>query len=135
MKPPPISERQAQRSILQMIGRCFPAVVYHHSPNGAHLAGGDAARFKQIGALKGDGMKCGWPDIVTHWNHGTAYMEVKAPGRARNISPDQRAVHELLASMGFPVAIVTNEAEAFQILIDRGAPWNRLKPLSMMEAA
>lgn len=133
---PTISERQAQRGILAMMGRCFPDVLVHHSPNGGHLAGDKTARFKQIGALKGDGMKTGWPDLTCVWNHGLAFLEVKRPRYSPSeVSPAQREIHATLAGMGFPVAIVTCDEEAFRYLIERGAPWNNRKPLSMMEAA
>ena len=116
------SERQVQRSILQMLGTCFPDVFAHHSPNGAHLAGGDGARFKQIGALKGDGTKPGYPDLALYWNHGHALVEVKRPGCAKRVSPDQKAVHERLAELSWPVAVVTSPEEVFELLKARGAP-------------
>jgi hypothetical protein len=121
----PPNERQTQRAILAMLGRSFPRVLVHHSPNGGHLAGDREARFKQVGALKGDGMKTGWPDLTCVWNHGIAFIEVKRPKFTPScVSKDQRAIHVTLAEMGFPVAIATCEEEAFQHLRDRGAPWN-----------
>lgn len=122
MKPPIPTERATQRAILQMMGTCFPSVLVHHSPNGAHLAGEDSARFRQIGALKGDGMKTGWPDLLCVWNRGVAFMEVKRPGCAKRISPDQEIIHARLAECGYQVAIVTSPEEAFAFLRDRGAP-------------
>jgi hypothetical protein len=41
----PPNERQTQRAILAMLGRSFPRVLVHHSPNGGHLAGDREARF------------------------------------------------------------------------------------------
>jgi|SRR5689334_3566273 len=108
-----------------MIGRSFPRVLVHHSPNGGHLAGDREARFKQVGALKGDGMKVGFPDLACYWNHGHCLMEVKRPGYTPScVSDAQRAMHVTLAEMGYQPAIVTCEEEAFQFLRDRGAPWN-----------
>ncbi|HEU4805188.1 MAG TPA: VRR-NUC domain-containing protein [Nitrobacter sp.] len=121
MKPIP-TERQVQRAILDMAGICFPGVLIHHSPNGAHLAGEEGARFRQVGALKGDGMKIGWPDLMCVWNHGTAYIEVKRPGSASRITPDQAKIHAELAECGYPVAVVTSPEEAFLFLRGRGAP-------------
>ena len=136
MKPPPPTERIVQRQILAMMGRCFPDVLVHHSPNGGHLAGDASARFRQVGALKGDGMKVGWPDLTAVWNHAVAFMEVKRPGYTPSaVKPQQREIHARLAEMGFAPAIVTCEQEAFNFLRDRGAPWNGLKLLSMMERA
>lgn len=125
MKAPPPTERQVQRAILQMMGRAFPSVLVHHSPNGGHLAGNDQARFKQVGALKGDGMKVGWPDLTCVWNRGVAFMEVKRPGYSPSqVSPQQLQIHAQLAEMGFAPAIVTSEEDAFAFLRERGAPTN-----------
>jgi hypothetical protein len=122
-KAPPPTERQVQRSILQMMGTAFPSVLVHHSPNGGHLAGDKIARFMQVGALKGDGMKIGWPDLTCVWNHGIAFMEVKRPGYTPSqVSSQQREIHAQLAEMGFAPAIVTTSAEAFSFLRERGAP-------------
>lgn len=126
MKSPPPTERQVQRSILSMMGVAFPRVLVHHSPNGGHLAGDREARFKQVGALKGDGMKVGWPDLTAVWNHGVAFLEVKRPGYSPSeVSPKQREIHATLAEMGFTPAIVTSPEEAFQFLKERGAPTNQ----------
>lgn len=123
MKAPVPTERAVQRSILEMMGRAFPRVFVHHSPNGGHLAGDAAARFRQVGALKGDGMKTGFPDLIAIWNHGVAFMEVKRPGYSpSDVSPKQLELHAQLAEMGFTPAIVTSAQEAFAFLRERGAP-------------
>ena len=114
------TERQVQRAILRMAGICFPSVFIPHSPNGAHLAGSDTARFAQVGALKGDGMKVGFPDLICIWNRGVAFMETKRPGG--KLSPDQVKCHALLTELGFEPAVVTSTEEAFAFLKDRGAP-------------
>jgi hypothetical protein len=116
------NERQTQRSILAMLGRLFPTVYVTHIPNGAHLAGGDTARFKQMGALKGDGLKPGFPDLAVYWNHGHALIEVKRPGCANRLSPDQKATHQILAECGYKPAVVTSAEEAYAFLVERGAP-------------
>jgi hypothetical protein len=123
-KTPPPTERQIQRSILAMLGTCFPEVFATHVPNGAHLAGADTARFKQMGALKGDGLKVGFPDLILYWNHGHALVEVKRPGCAKRVSPDQKAVHARLEELGWPVTVVTSPGEVFALLKARGAPTN-----------
>lgn len=122
---PKLSERQVQRAILQMAGTCFPSVLIHHSPNGGHLAGDREARFKQVGARKGDGMKTGFPDLIAIWNHGVAFLEVKRPGYSPSeVSPAQIGMHAKLAEMGFAPAVVTSPEEAFAFLRERGAPTN-----------
>jgi hypothetical protein len=123
VKQPIPTERVVQRHIIAMIKRCFPGIIVHHSPNGAHLAGGDGARFKQIGALKGDGMLVGWPDLAIYWNHGHCLMEVKRPGYSPSqVSAAQHQIHGLLWDMGFALAIVTSAEEAFAFLKECGAP-------------
>ncbi len=114
-------ERQVQRSILAMCGKCFPDVVIHHSPNGAQLAGDKRSRFKQIGALKGDGTKPGWPDLECFWDGGGVFLEVK---RAKGgvVSPAQEAVHARLSAIGWPVAVVRSPDEAHAALCAAGAP-------------
>lgn len=115
------TERQVQRSILQMCGTCFPSVYITAIPNGAHLAGNDQARFKQMGALKGDGLKVGFPDMMAIWDGGIAFMEVKRPKLGR-LSDQQIAVHDELRSRGWPVATVTSIDEAYAFLRGCGAP-------------
>lgn len=119
---PMLTERQVQRSILSMCGTCFPDIYITAIPNGAHLAGNDVARFKQMGALKGDGLKIGFPDLLCLWKpRSGALIEVKRPKTGR-LSPDQRATHERLHEMDWPVATVTSIEEAFDFLKSCGAP-------------
>lgn len=118
------TERQVQRGILRMCGLCFPKVYITAIPNGAHLAGNDTARFKQMGALKGDGLKVGFPDLLCLWAPGKgALIEVKRP-KLGKMSPDQSAVHMILMDMGWACSVVTSEMEAFEFLRDCGAPWS-----------
>jgi hypothetical protein len=118
------TERQVQRAILAMCGTCFPRVLIHHSPNGAQLAGNATARFKQIGALKGDGFKVGFPDLLCLWpGPRGAFMEVK---RAKGgvLSDAQKAMHEQLNAIGWPCKVVRSPEEAYDFLKELGAPWN-----------
>lgn len=116
------TERQVQRGILEMAGTCFPDVFIHHSPNGAHLAGNDVARFKQMGALLGDGMKRGFPDLVCLWKPGKgALIEVKRPKTGR-LTDEQKSVHDRLSSIDWPVRTVTSPDEAYAFLVECGAP-------------
>lgn len=122
MKLPVPNERQTQRAILAMAGTCFPRVLLVHIPNGAHLSGDKRARCMQIGALKGDGLKVGFPDLMAIWNRGVAFIEVKRPGAAKRVSPEQQFMHETLAQMGFAPAVCTSPEEAYAFLKERGAP-------------
>jgi hypothetical protein len=104
-----------------MIGTCFPDTIVHHSPNGAHLAGSPSSRFKQMGALLGDGMKKGWPDLICLWDGGVAFMEVKRPKRSVT-SAEQTAMLTRLIDMGWRARIVKSVDEAFDFLKEAGAP-------------
>lgn len=114
------NERQVQRSILAMARACFPKVFLHHSPNGAHLSGDNQARCLQVGALKGDGMRPGFPDLIALWDGGVALLEVKSP--KGTISEAQTNMHGLLGAIGHAVAIVRSDQEAYDVLKARGAP-------------
>lgn len=122
MMVPPPTERQVQRAILDMCGKLFPDVYITAIPNGAHLAGNNTARFKQIGALKGDGLKVGFPDLLFLWHPGKGCsIEVKRPKLGR-MSEDQERVHERLRNLEWPVATVTSQDEAYAFLKQCGAP-------------
>lgn len=121
MTTPP-TERQVQRRILAMLGTCFPKLFVIHIPNGAHLAGSEAARFKQMGAMKGDGFKPGVPDLLCLWSPcDGAWIEVKRPKTGR-LSDEQKAVHQRLIDLCWPVATVTSPDEAHAFLKQCGAP-------------
>ena len=116
------TERQVQRSILAMCGRLFPDVWITHIPNGAHFAGTDCQRAMQMGALKGDGLKVGTPDLLCLWaKGGGALMEVKR-AKGSKISPEQEALHDKLHALGWPVGIVHSADQAHAYLVASGAP-------------
>lgn len=116
------TERQVQRSILQMCGLCFPDVYIHHSPNGSKLAGSLRDRQVAGGILKGDGMKAGFPDLICLWEDGEGcFLEVKRP-KVGQLSPAQKAVHAILFQIGWPIATVTSADEAYSFLRRCGAP-------------
>jgi hypothetical protein len=100
VKPPIPTERQVQRAILAMCGIAFPDVLVVHIPNGAHLSGDERSRCMQMGALKGDGLKIGFPDLGFYWNHGHCLMEVKRPGG--KLSPQQVIMHVRLRARLYP---------------------------------
>jgi hypothetical protein len=117
------TERQVQRSILDMIRLCFPAAIYHHAAV-TLLSGNERQRGMQMGAMKGDGFKPGFPDLIVLWPHGKgALIEVKRP-KVGKVSPVQAELHEQLAAIGWPVAVVTSPEDAFDFLKAEGAPWS-----------
>ena len=116
------TERQVQRAILAMAGTCFRDVFVTAIPNGAHLAGTPTARFKQMGALKGDGLKVGFPDLLCLWSPGKGCsIEVKRPKNFQ-ISDAQKAMHDTLSALQWPVATVTSPEAAYRFLRECGAP-------------
>lgn len=116
------TERSVQRAILAMAGHCFPDVFITAIPNGAHLAGDNTARFKQMGALKGDGLKIGMPDLLFMWAPGKgAFIEVKRP-KTGKLTEDQINVHARLLGIGWPVKTVNNVDDAYAFLKELGAP-------------
>ena len=118
------TERQNQRAILKMLGACFPRVLCHHSPNGAHLAGSPTARFKQMGAMRGDGLKPGFPDLICLWPVAKGcFIEVKREKTGR-VSPEQYAMHEVIRTLHWPILVTFSPQEAFNFLQELGAPWN-----------
>lgn len=122
------TERQIQRAILAMRKVAFPQVFIFHVPNGAHLAGSQTARFKQMGALKGDGLVNGVPDLFALWSvQKIAALEIKRTPKSP-VSAEQKAVHELLASLGIPCRIITSVDEAYVFLRECGAPWSGVDP-------
>jgi hypothetical protein len=104
-----------------MAKRCFPDVLIHHSPGGAHLAGNNTSRFKQMGALKGDGLRPGFPDLICLWKGGIAFMEVKRP-KLSKVSPEQDQMLSLIGAMDHPIAIVRSVDDAHLFLKAAGAP-------------
>jgi hypothetical protein len=121
-KPAIPTERQVQRGILAMARTCFPDVLIHHSPGGAHLAGNNTSRFKQMGALKGDGMRVGFPDLVCLWGPGrVAFMEVKRP-KLGKLSQEQADMLMKLHMMCHDYKVVKSVDEAHAFLKSCGAP-------------
>lgn len=79
-------ERTIQRAIVKSLRKLGLRV--HHSPNGAHLAGSEQHRRRQMAALKADGLEPGFYDLIVIRPRaltGTGcadfgFLEVKRPG-------------------------------------------------------
>jgi hypothetical protein len=116
------TERQVQRSVLDMLRKCYPRVWYTSIPNGAVLAGDRSSRGRQMGAMKGDGLKIGAPDLLLLWAPGKgAFIECKRP-KLGKLSEAQIDVHARLAEIRWPVAVVTSMEQAYDFLFECGAP-------------
>lgn len=121
MNAPIPTERQTQREILAMAGKCFPDVFIHHSPNGAYFGGSDKVRRMRGGIMAGDGCKAGFPDLACYWDGGHLLVEVKRE-KGGVVSDAQKALHDRLSAIGWPVSIVRSQDEAHAALTAAGAP-------------
>ena len=127
MNAPIPTERMIQRSIVKMLRQVFPRVFTFAVPNGAVLAGSIVQRSRQMGALLGDGLVKGTPDIVCAWGGKCAMIEVKRP-KTGKLSDEQKKVHGLLADFGVPCITVTTLDEAYTFIRSQGAPWSGIDP-------
>lgn len=103
-----------------MAGRCFPDVFIHHCAV-VKLWGNKTQRARQMGVMKGDGFKPGMPDLLCAWSGGMAFIECKRE-KGGVTSPAQKAVHERLTALGWPVATITSVDDAHAFLRACGAP-------------
>ena len=105
-----MKERIIQREIIKALKQI--GVGYAHVPNGAHLAGGKESRFKQMGALKGDGLYPGFPDLIIWRKGNVAFLEVKdVKGKPTD---NQTACHAHMRADGLLVAIVRSADDAIE---------------------
>ena len=96
-------EAPIQRAIVAYLRAVLPAgAVVHHCANEG-VRGGSRGRLDQA-IRQGLGTVAGFPDLIVAVPGRVAFIEVKAP--AGRVSPAQRAMHETLAAMGHPVAVV-----------------------------
>lgn len=115
MKP----ESVIQRAVRQRLAlRGYKAVAV---PNGAHLAGDKLSRLKQVAAMKADGMKPGFPDLIVLGKNGlVGFIEVKTP--KGSVSLAQRDCRAELERDCHKYAIVRDAAEVDQVLLQWGWP-------------
>lgn len=115
-----LPERPIQRAnihLLAMMG-CYAA----HVPNGSHLAGGEVARAKQVAALKKDGMRPGFPDLIVIDQRviRVGFIECKREGVTK-LDPDQIWWRDELQRLGYAWALVNTSDGAAGAL--RGWGW------------
>jgi hypothetical protein len=103
-------EAAIQRAIIDRLR--WHGVLVMHVPNAGKRSAIAGRR------LKGEGMRPGWPDLACYQHGRHALLEVKAPkGR---VSEAQRECHGELLRHAFPVAVVTSQDEAVEVLRARG---------------
>lgn len=62
------------------------------------------------------GMKVGIPDLIFMRRHHPFGIELKAPGKEKNLSPNQRDVRKEFASAGLLYYVATSIDEVAEIL-------------------
>lgn len=118
------TERQIQRAIIAALGAVRIRTV--HIPNGAHLAGDDARRMRQMAALRKDGLRPGFPDLLL-WRPLTGAaplvgcMEIKRPGGELNAN--QEAWRDALTADAMPWAAVCS----VEMALDAVREWGWIK--------
>lgn len=107
MRSPKLLERAVQRATVQLLGaqRCWAV----HVPNGAHLAGDELARIKQVAALKKDGKSPGFPDLIVIDQRAprVGFIECKREG-VSTLDPDQVVWRDDILAAGLPWALVND---------------------------
>lgn len=90
-----------------------------HVPNGAVLAGDSKARGQQMNALKGQGLKLGFPDLIAFAPKGQiGFIEVKS--NSGRVSDDQKACHEWLICLGHKVSVCRSIEDVQDTLTEWG---------------
>lgn len=106
-----MTERPVQRGAIRLLAmQRIEAVAV---PNGAHLAGDRLARIKQMAALRKDGLRPGFPDLIL-FGRGrlqVGFIEVKREV-GNDLSDMQEDWRDMLIGWGFPWALIRQPEEA-----------------------
>lgn len=110
-------EKHIQRSVLAYLRAHGIDAV--HVPNGSALAGGPKERAMQVNALKANGMRPGFPDLVLIASQGrVGFMEVKREGEKQ--SEAQIHWQGALTFLGHKYAVVRSIEDAAETLQEWG---------------
>lgn len=110
-----LTERPVQRGAIRLLATAgFEAV---HVPNGSHLAGNAIARAKQMAALKADGLRIGFPDLlVLGKSEGQiGFLECKRE-KGGVMSTEQLGWRDRLQGLGWPWHLVCVPEDALVAL-------------------
>ena len=88
-------------------------------PNGAVLRGDKLQRARQMQALKRDGLRPGFADLIVYGNGGRiGHIEVKCEGKYQQ--PAQRQCQEWLTGMGHLYAVCRSQEDVDETLREWG---------------
>ena len=110
-----MAERPVQRGAIRLLAmQRIEAVAV---PNGAHLAGDKLARIKQMAALRKDGLRPGFPDLILFGRQQLqiGFMEVKRE-IGNDLSDHQEDWRDMLIGWGFPWAMIRQPEEALDVV-------------------
>lgn len=113
-------ERTVQRGILTIAEACRCYVI--HVPNGAHLAGDRLARAKQMAALKADGLRAGFPDLLIidkTADRRIGMVEVKREDGGV-VAEAQERWADILRGLGYPYALLRQPEDLIATLREWG---------------
>lgn len=91
-------------------------VIWFAASNGAVIGGTGKVRAMRVARLKRMGMKVGIPDLIFMRRHHPFGIELKAPGKEKNLSPNQRDVRKEFTSAGLLYYVATSIDEVTEIL-------------------
>jgi len=115
-----MSERPVQRGAIRLLAMVQIEAV--HVPNGTHLAGDKLARIKQMAALRKDGLRPGFPDLIL-FNRKVqtqvGFIEVKRE-IGNDLSGEQEDWRDDLTAWGFPWAMIRQPEEALTAVREWG---------------
>ncbi|WP_311267471.1 VRR-NUC domain-containing protein [Sphingobium sp. WCS2017Hpa-17] len=110
-----MQERPVQRGAIRLLAmQRIEAVAV---PNGAHLAGDKLSRAKQMQALRKDGLRPGFPDLILfgRQRQQIGFIEVKRE-IGNDLSEDQEGWRDMLIGWGFPWAMIRQSEEALAVV-------------------
>lgn len=114
-----MAERPVQRGAIRLLA--MHGIEAVHVPNGTHLAGDRLARIKQMAALRKDGLRPGFPDLIVFGKRPAeiGFIEVKRE-IGNDLSEDQEDWRDLLRERGWPWAMIRQPEEALEAVREWG---------------
>ncbi len=110
-------ETAIQRAVRDELAKAGFETV--HVPNGAVLGGDAKCRAIQMKALKADGLRVGFPDLLVYGPGARiGHIEVKTP--SGTIQDTQHECRAWLEGLGHKYAICRDKSEVRSILIEWG---------------